>query len=295
MTPAVCVIIITWNGLEDTVACLETVYDQTYDNLHVIVVDNGSDDGTFEQVAEKFPETELIQLPENIGAVRGYNVGFRRALESDYPYLFLLNNDTLLAPDCIAELVKEAESAPDVGLVMPKIYYADEPKLIWSVGTRANPLNLEIVQLGYNEVDEGQWREPTDIDDAPFCAVLMKRTMMDDVGLPDEIFYFYYEDMDYCLRARRRGYRLRLAPAATMWHKVSSSSGGSDTPRERYWMARSGVLYFRKHAHFWQWPIILFWRTGSATRTTMRLLRKRRMDSLKAYWRGLWHGIREKL
>jgi GT2 family glycosyltransferase len=101
--------------------------------------------------------------------------------------------------------------------------------------------------------------------------------------------------MDYCLRARRHGYRLRLAPAATMWHKVSSSSGGSDTPRERYWMARSSVLYFRKHAHFWQWPIILFWRTGSALRTSQRLLRKRRLDSLKAYWRGLLHGIRERL
>jgi len=295
MKPAVCVIIITWNGREDTLACLETVYKQNYGSLDVIVVDNGSSDATCEEVSQHFPEVQLVRLLENVGAVRGYNVGFRKALEADYPYLFLLNNDTLLAPDCIAELVIEAESAPDIGLVMPKIYYAGEPQRIWSVGTRANPLNLEIVQLGQNEIDEGQWKNSLDIDDAPFCAVLMKRRMMDEVGLPDEIFYFYYEDMDYCLRARRHGYRLRLAPAAIMWHKVSSSSGGSDTPRERYWMARSSVLYFRKHAHFWQVPIVLFWRAGSATRTTLRLLRKRRVDSLKAYWRGLWHGIREQL
>lgn len=295
MKPAVCVIIITWNGREDTLACLETIYDQDYGKLDVIVVDNGSEDGTREALTRHFPQVQLVTLPENIGAVRGYNVGFRKALEADYPYLFLLNNDTLLAPDCISELVAEAESAPDIGLVMPKIYYAGEPTRIWSIGTRANPLNLEIVQLGQNELDEGQWDEPLDIDDAPFCAVLMKRKMMDEVGLPDEIFYFYYEDMDYCLRARRHGYRLRMAPAATMWHKVSRSSGGSDTPRERYWMARSSVLYFRKHAHLWQWPIILFWRSASALRTTWRLLRKRRPDSLKAYWRGLWHGIREQL
>ncbi len=294
-SPAVCVIIITWNGREDTLACLETVYAQQEANLSAIVVDNGSEDGTAEAIAQRFPQTTLLKLPENIGAVRGYNVGFRKALEGSAPYLFLLNNDTLLAPDCIAQLVREAESALDIGLVMPKIYYAGEPQRIWSVGTRANPLNLEIVQLGQNELDEGQWQEAQDIDDAPFCAVLMKRKMMDEVGLPDEIFYFYYEDMDYCLRARRQGYRLRLEPAATMWHKVSRSSGGSDTPRERYWMARSSVLYFRKHARAWQWPIILFWRTASALRTSLRLLRKRRFDSLKAYWRGLWHGIRERL
>jgi GT2 family glycosyltransferase len=274
---------------------METVCAQEYENIDVIVVDNGSGDGTAEALVERFPSVQLVCLPENVGAVRGYNVGFRKALEAGYHYLFLLNNDTLLAPDCIAELVKEAESAPDVGLVMPKIYYAGEPQRIWSVGTRANPLNLEIVQLGQNEIDNGQWGTPLDIDDAPFCAVLMKRTMMNAVGLPDEIFYFYYEDMDYCLRARRRGYRLRLAPAAKMWHKVSSSSGGSDTPRERYWMARSSLLYFRKHARLWQWPIILFWRSGSAVKTTARLLRKRRLDSVKAYWRGLWHGIRERL
>jgi len=295
MKPTVCVIIITWNGGEDTLACLETVYNQHYGNLDVIVVDNGSTDGTVGQIAERFPQTKLICLPENIGAVRGYNVGFRNALQADYPYLFLLNNDTLLASDCIGGLVKEAESAADIGLVMPKIYYAGEPARIWSVGTRANPLNLEIVQLGQNEVDHGQWDKAIDIDDAPFCAVLMKRTMMEEVGLPDEIFYFYYEDMDYCLRARRHGYRLRLAPAATMWHKVSRSSGGSDTPRERYWMARSSVLYFRKHAHLWQWPIIVLWRSASAARTSLRLACKRRGDSLKAYWRGLWHGTRERL
>ena len=178
---------------------------------------------------------------------------------------------------------------------MPKIYYADEPNRIWSVGATANPLNLEIKRLGYNEYDTGQWAEARDIGDAPFCAVLFRRDVLQDVGLPDEMFYFYYEDMDWCLRARRAGYRLRLAPAATMWHKVSASSGGSDTPRERYWMARSSVLYFRKHAYRWQWPIIIFWRTGSAVKTSLRLLRKRRLDSLKAYWRGLWHGVRERL
>ena len=109
MKPAVCVIIITWNGLDDTLACLQTVYDQRYDNLHTIVVDNGSSDGTAGRINERFPQAEQICLPENIGAVRGYNVGFRKGLERDYRYLFLLNNDTLADPQLAGDLTRDFE------------------------------------------------------------------------------------------------------------------------------------------------------------------------------------------
>lgn len=295
MSAPVCVVMITWNQAQDTLECLETLAAQDYNPISIILVDNGSQDNTVERVREQCPDIEIIELPENIGAVRGYNVGFRRALERDCPYIYLINNDTLLAPDCISELVRDAESADDIGAVVPKIYYAAEPNQIWSLGATENPLNLETCRLGLNEIDEGQWSESRDIDDAPFCAVLFKKHVLEEVGLPDERFYFYYEDTDWCLRSRRAGYRLRLAPAAQMWHKVSASSGGSDTPRERYWMARSSVLYFRKHVRPLQSIVVIGWRTGSAIKTSIRLLRKRRVDSLGAYWQGLWHGLREPL
>lgn len=295
MTQSVCVIVTAWNQVDKTIPCLESVRAQTYENLSILLVNNGSEDDTVEQVSRHFPSVDILTLPQNLGPTRGYNAGFRQALANQFDFVFLLNNDTLLAPDCIATLVAEARTSPVIGLVMPKIYYAFEPQRIWSVGGWYNPWNLEVKRPGDNQIDNGQWDEPIDIDDAPFCAVLLTRNILETVGLPDEGFFLYYEDLDFCLRARQAGFRLRLVPAAQMWHVVSASSGGSDSPGERYWMARSSIRYFRKHTRHFRWPIVVFWRTGSAVKTSLRLLAGRRFESLRAYWRGLGDGLREAL
>lgn len=292
MTELVCVIITVWNQVEHTMACLETVVSQDYRQFSVLVVNNASTDDTVTQISDAYPQVEILNLPENLGPTRGYNAGFRHALDRGFNLLFLLNNDTLLAPNCISELVKE--KASDIGLVMPKIYYADDPGRIWSVGGWENKLNYEVQRPGENQLDEGQWEQATDIDDAPFTAVLLTRDVLENIGLPDEDFFLYYEDRDYSRRMQEAGYRLRLAPAAHVWHKVSMSSGGSSSPNERYWMARSGVQFFRKNVGMRsRWFIVIPWRAASALRTTLRLARYGRFDSIKAYWLGLWHGIRE--
>lgn len=294
MSEPVCVIVTAWNQVDKTLACLETVVAQDYENISILLVDNGCEDDTVAQVSTCFPQVVILSLPQNLGPTGGYNAGFRRALDQHFSLIFLLNNDTLLAPNCVRVLVAEAQSAPDIGLVMPKIYYAgEEPRRIWSVGGWTNPWNLEIVRPGNDQLDEGQWEEAIDIDDAPFCAVLLKRTLLETIGLPDESFFLYYEDLDFCRRARLAGFRLRLAPAAKMWHMVSASSGGSDSPGERYWMARSSVTYFRKHTRHLRWLIVIPWRAGSALKTTLRLLQAQNFAALKSYWRGLWDGLRE--
>jgi GT2 family glycosyltransferase len=293
MSEPVCIIVTAWNQVDKTIACLETVFAQDYPTLSALLVDNGSTDDTVTQVSGRFPQTQILSLPKNLGPTGGYNAGFRHALDQGYNLLFLLNNDTLLAPDCIRHLVAEAETSADIGLVMPKIYYAADPQRIWSVGGWHNPLNLEVRRPGNNQLDTGQYATPLDIDDAPFCAVLLTRSLLKAIGLPDESFYLYYEDLDFCQRAREAGFRLRLAPAAHLWHVVSVSSGGSDSPGERYWMARSSLVYFRKHTRRWHWFVVIPWRTGSAIRTSARLLRQRKVASLKAYWRGLRDGLRD--
>jgi hypothetical protein len=293
MADHVSVIITVWNQVEHTIACLETIAQQDYGDLSVLVVDNGSTDDTIQQVSSNHPSVEILMLPENLGPTRGYNTGFRHALEQGTDLVFLLNNDTLLAPNCISELIKEVRKSPDIGLVMPKIYYADDPNRIWSIGGKENKWNYEVQRPAENKIDNGQWDEPADIDDAPFTAVLLTREVLEKVGLPDEGFFLYYEDRDYSRRMQDAGYRLRLAPAAHMWHKVSMSSGGSGSPSERYWMARSGVQFFQKNVGMRsRWFIVIPWRTASALRTTFRLARQGRFDSIKAYWLGLWHGIR---
>ncbi|MCA9973287.1 MAG: glycosyltransferase family 2 protein, partial [Anaerolineales bacterium] len=262
-----------------------------YPNLQTLVVDNGSTDDSVARIRAACPDAHLLAHPENSGFARGTNLGIARALELGAAYVFILNNDTLLAPDLLAQLL--AQPTPDAGPLAPIIYYAAAPHTVWSLGAEFNPWLLETRADVRGQEDHGQWPAVLPRDFVPACGLLAHRDLFTRIGMFDARFFMYYEDLDFCLRVRQAGLPLRVVTTAKMWHKVSLSSGGSDSPNERYWMARSSVLYFRKHARPWQWPLVIFWRSGSALRTSWRLLRARRPAALRAYWRGLWHGLRE--
>jgi GT2 family glycosyltransferase len=283
------VIVVAWNQLDKTLACLATVAALEYGRLHTILVDNGSDPPLAGAVAARFPEVETLRLPRNLGFAGGYNAGLRRALESEARHYLLLNNDALLAPDVLAQLVDEIESAPDIGLVTAKIYYAADPRRIWTVGAHFD-IFLDIKNGGQGQIDEGQWDARRDVDFAPFCAILIRREVIDSVGLLDEDFFLYYEDMDYCRRARAAGWRARLRPDAHVLHDVSASTGGRDSPQERYWMAQSSGRYFRKHGRGPRLLLIVPFRLLSAVKMTARLLVAGKRDALRAYWAGLRAG-----
>jgi GT2 family glycosyltransferase len=291
MHPPVTLIIVAWNQLEKTLACLETVAALNYPRLDTILVDNGSDPPLAEAVTGRFPAVEVIRLPHNIGFAGGYNAGMRRGLERQSDYFLLLNNDTELATGVVEHLVAQMATAPNVGLVTAKIYYADEPDRIWTVGNNLNVF-LDLKDGGDNQIDRGQWSGARDIDFAPFCGILIRREVIERVGLLDEGFFLYYEDMDYCRRARLAGYRLRLSSDAHIWHAVSASTGGLETPVKRYWLAQSSGRYFRKHGRGARMALIVPFRLASAIKTTARLLLNRRGDVARAYWGGLLAGWR---
>lgn len=290
--PLIIAITLNWNRPDDTIACLDSLAQQTYPNLHALVVDNGSSDDSVTRIRAAYPNVTLLVHHENSGFARGMNLGIRAALAQGAAFLFLLNNDTLLAPDAIERLAQR--QTPGMALLAPIIYYADEPRRVWSLGGTLNRWLLETRGNQRGEEDRGQWPELLELDFAPACGLLVPAPIFQTVGLFDERFFMYYEDLDFCLRTRRAGWRICAVTTARMWHKVSLSSGGSDSPNERYWMARSSVLYFRRHARPWQWPLIAFWRMGSALRTSARLARRGRWAALRAYWRGLWHGLKER-
>ena len=188
--------------------------------------------------------------------------------------MLILNNDTLLAADMVEELWRVAREERVV--TAPIIYYEAEPQRVWSLGGRTNSWTLEVGGSVRGQMDGGQWTAIVPCDFVPGCAMFFPREALEAVGLFDENFFMYYEDSDLCLRLMRGGWPILSVTAAKMWHKVALSSGGSDSVNERYWMARSSVRFFSKHARAWQWPIILFWRMGSALRTTWRLGRNGR-------------------
>ena len=286
------VITLTWNQRQDTLDCLESLSRLTYPNHRIILVDNGSADGTVEAVRERYPAVELIVNAQNLGFQGGFNAGLRHALNSGADYVFVMNNDTTVQPDILDELIEQA-APPDVGMLSPKIYYAYEPDRIWSVGGDCHPITLEMTHKGDNQLDRGQWERVMERDFLVGCAMLMKRSMLEQIGLFDTGYHpIYYEDVDLCVRARRAGFRLLLVPSAKMWHKVSASGGGSGSPRERYLMARHSVRYFRKYIRGWKWLIVAPYRLGSAIKTSVKLARRRRFESIAAYWRGLRDGWR---
>ena len=292
-TPLIYAVTLNWNRGEDTLACVESLSKSTYPNLKILVVDNGSTDGSPQMLRERMPQVEQLVNTENLGFARGINSGLRFALEAAAEYIFILNNDTCVAEDCLSRLAENirAENA----LAAPLIYYASQPEVVWSAGAKMNRWNLEIVDKWIGKPDPGNWPASLEQDFITGCGILFSRRTLEQVGLFDEGFRMYYEDADLSLRMRRAGVSIQVIPAAKMWHKVAMSSGGRDTPNERYWMARSSIRYFRKHARGIQIPIILFWRTGSAILTTFRLLSANKRPALQAYWRGLRDGLSDPL
>jgi hypothetical protein len=150
---------------------------------------------------------------------------------------------------------------------------------------------MEKIGDARGQIDEKQWDTVLERDYLVACALLLSRCLLTQVGLFDERFFMYYEDSDLSLRACQAGFRLLLAPQAHVWHKVAVSSGGSDSPNERYWMARSSILFFGKHVRGWRWLIVLPYRAGSAIKTLLRLTLRHRPEAARAYGRGLRDGV----
>lgn len=281
--------VLNWNRREDTLACIASLLQSSYAPLRVLVCDNGSTDDTPAAVRTLFPSVDVLELGRNLGFAAGMNAGIRHALTAGTEQVLLLNNDTIVDQLMVERLV--AHAVEDVGLVAPLIFYASQPDLIWSAGGLYSRWTLEQTHTLRGQRDRADWPVVIERDFVPGCAMLLPRSALESVGLFDERFFMYYEDSDLCLRLRRAGFRVLLVPGARMWHKVAISSGGADSPGERFGMAKGSVLFFRKHVHGWRWFIIVPFRLGSAIKATMRLLSRCRASATIAYWRGLYAGL----
>lgn len=286
--PLVYAITLNWNQRDETLGCLQSLSNLNYANLRLLLVDNASTDGTPLAVAECYPHIKIIINKKNLGFGAGFNVGIRYALEQGAEYVLIINNDARLAPDALTQML--SLSQPNIGMIAPKIYYASEPERIWSLGGMRHPLNYEMIGDARGQIDCGQWDTVLERDYFVGCILLFSAKMLNEVGLFDEDFFLYYEDSDLSVRARQAGYRLLLCPLAYGWHKVAISSGGSDSPNERYWMARSSVYFFYKHIHGWRWIVVIPYRLASAIKTVLRLTMRGKQEAVKSYLRGLKHG-----
>lgn len=225
MRPRVFIIIVNWKRADLTVACVDSLGAIDYPAYEVVIVDNASDDGSAEMLARNCPGARLLVNERNLGFAGGNNAGIRYALGQGAGMVLLLNNDTEADPAFLSRLVDAAEADPAIGIAGSKIYYHGEPKRLWYAGGRVDLWTGDTRHIGENETDTGQYDEAKDTDYVSGCSMLIKRSVLDDIGLLDEGMFLYYEDSDYCMRARRHGYRIVYAPASVVLHKVSSTAG----------------------------------------------------------------------
>ena len=252
--PHVAIVVLSWNGRDDTLACLASLARLRWERLTPIVVDNGSTDGTSDAVAEQFPDVRLIRTGENLGFAEGNNVGIRAALEAGADYVLALNQDTIVSEGLVEELVAEAERRPDAGALCPMIHYVEPPDLIWYAGARFDPRAAHNGRhTGYGERDTGQYHAVREIGRATGAAMLVPRRVIEEVGCFDGSLFIQVEDVDWSLRMRAAGYRILFVPRALLWHHVAVASGGERAPATAYYEMRNTLFVSARHAPL-RWP-----------------------------------------
>jgi GT2 family glycosyltransferase len=243
--PRVGIVILNWNNAPDTIDCLSSVDKIQYDNYFVIVVDNGSTDGSPDRICQAFPDIEILSLETNSGYAVGNNKGINKALSLGADFIFILNNDTLVSPSCLKELISVASSSDKKGMVGPKMYYADPSDLVYSLGSSVLWKQAKTVHRGMfqKEVARNADENPEKVDFISGCGVLVSKQLIHMIGGFDEYFFLNYEDAEWGIRAQRFGLEVWYIPKAVIWHKVSSTLGIA-SPANTYYMTRNSLRFF---------------------------------------------------
>jgi len=245
--PLVYIVVLNWNGREDTLACLRSLEPVWNERTKGIVVDNGSSDGTPDAVREAYPGVEVLEAGKNLGFTGGNNIGLRLALDRGADFVLLLNNDTIVDPGFFREMLSVATASEEIGFVSHKIYFLDPPDLLWFAGAKFSIRTGYGRVIGYREPDRGQYDVARTIDRPCGCAVLVSRRLCREAGLMDEGLFLYVDEVEWMLRARKHGFKACYAPKAKVWHKVSASVGRESHPDAFYYGVRNTLYALNTH------------------------------------------------
>jgi len=334
-SPNVVIIILNWNGWRDTIECLESIYQNDYNNYHVLVIDNNSNDESINYIKEycngkievkspffkfnpqnkpiDFLEIEtnkavtlektvktsskkliLIKNDKNEGFAEGNNIGIEYALSNlNLDYIMLLNNDTVVDKKFLIEMLKVTENDQKISIVGPKIYYYNDPDRIWFAKGKISWKFCRGLNIGYNEFDIGQYNEIAKVEYVSGCAFLIKKEIIDKIGLLDKRFFLYFEEIDWTLRASKLGYKSVFVPKGKIWHKISKSGGGLKGKVGLYYITRNRWLLMKRWA---KKPDILFFIlyqiAGAIILPIFLIIYYRKTELFLAYYRGLYDGIK---
>lgn len=275
--PHIWCIVVNWNRADDTIDCLTALKHSIYPDLTVVVVDNGSTDDSVSRINVAHPDILLLKSEENLGFAGGNNIGIRYALAHGADYVWLLNNDTKPDPEALSALAAKAKSDRQIGAVASICYYANAPSTVQAWG--GSRVNLWIGYSGLSLIP----RDDDWFDSLNGTSILIKRSALEDVGLLDEGFFLYWEDTEFCLRLRKKGWRIAAARDSRVLHKVRASTGGN-----KIWLDRldtaSSLRVLKLHSPAPALASFLF----LCIRVTRRMVRLE-----FARCRSVWQGVRE--
>lgn len=258
--PKVFIVILNYNGKEIIRRCLSSVFKVEYSNFEVVVVDNCSTDGSFELAKTHFGKASFIRNQANLGFSAGNNIGIRFALERRADYVLLLNNDTEVEKEFLLKLVEASESESRIGVAGPVVFDANSRE-VWFSGGVIDWWRMKAVHC--RDIDTAEQKESQFISG---CSMLIKAEVFKKIGLLDERFFLYWEDVDFSLRSRMKGYKNVVVRSSWIYHFEKS-----EQVREQkvYWLVLSGLLFFRKHTPWFFKPWIIFYLTLRKTKNVI--------------------------
>lgn len=277
------IITVNYNGLNDTCALIDSITFN--EDMEVIVVDNGSKENETDILQERYPNIKTIRSDKNLGFAGGNNLGIKAAKGK---YLYLINNDTFFKDFNPQVLIKRLESSPILGMVCPKIRFAWDNNPIQFAGyTPLSPITIRNKSIGFGEEDKGQYDSPRQTTYAHGAAMMIKREVIDKVGLIPECYFLYYEELDWSMMITRAGYDIWYEPTCTIYHKESQSTGQS-SPLRTYYITRNRLLLVKRNFKgLKKYLAYTYLQMVVAIRDIIKYLLKGRMDLLKATTQGL--------
>jgi GT2 family glycosyltransferase len=291
--PLVSIISVNFNQIQVTLELLESLRNISFHDLEIILVDNGSTEDSTKLLSENYPEVHYIFSDKNLGFSGGNNLGIQA---SKGEYLFFVNNDAVITAGCIETLLRLFNSIPRLGIVSPLICY--DPKLTnnqqiiqYAGATHVHPMTGRNEILGEKQLDKGQFKDAKETAYVHGAAMMIKREVINHVGVMPEEFFLYYEELDWSEQIRNAGYKVFVEPNALVFHKESLAVGKNSTLKI-YYHTRNRIFFVRRNRSGSQLAIFyLFLFSFTIPKNTFLFLKNREWDHIIAFYRGVWWNL----
>ncbi len=299
---SVAIILINWNSYEYTRKCIQSLLAMTFEDFDIILVDNGSKDGSDQQLLKDFPELIFLKIINNIGFTGSNNLALNYCINRKYNYSILLNNDTIVEPDFLKVLVKYLDGHPEVGAIQPQIYFEHDRRLLWNAGSYFNKWTGRASTVGYNKRSAKTSNDLKEVDWITGCGFLLRTELLERSGLLDESLFMYFEDVDLSFRIKDLGYKLMYHPESIIYHIAGAAyktkkktKEGNVNPIVHYHAARNQIWIIKKYLNPIQKISAYAYVFTYFTVVISYFLVRWRIGKLKAYLKGIKDGLKGKM